>query len=100
MMLPRMELRRVRLLIEEGADKDQGNDSHGDTPLRQASRNGHLNVVQYLVEQGASLDKTNRSGVTPLYGAAFSGHLEITRYLLEQGADRDKLAILLSTALL
>ena len=82
-------LGRVRLLVEQGVDKDKGN-SLGNTPLRQASSNGHLEVVQYLVEQGASLDKGNEYDHTPLSGAAYFGHLEVARYLLEQGADRDK----------
>ena len=83
-------LERVRLLIEQGADKDKGDSHHGQTPLRLASRRGHLTVVQYLVEQGASLDKGDNVNNTPLIVAAASGHLEIVRYLLEQGADRDK----------
>ena len=82
-------LERVRLLVEQGADKDQVNDM-GNTPLRLASCYGHFKVVEYLVEQGASLDKANNRGCTPLSGAAYRGHLEIARYLLEQGADRDK----------
>ena len=41
-------LDRVRLLLEQGEDKDKDN-SIGQTPLYQASRNGHLNVVQYLI---------------------------------------------------
>ena len=83
------DLDRVRLLVELGADKDQG-DNDGCTPLWCASGNGHLEVAQYLVEQGATLDKTNTDGWTPLIIAAIRGHLEIARYLLEQGADRVK----------
>ena len=83
-------LEHVRLLVEQGTDKDNG-DGHGRTPLRLASLYGHLEVVQYLVEQGASLDKASNYGHhTPLIGATIRGHLEIVRYLLEQGADRDK----------
>ena len=81
-------LERVRLLVEQGADKDKF-DSNGDTPLRLASYHGHLDVVKYLVEQGASLEKDNID-FTPLASAACNGQLEVARYLLEQGADRDK----------
>ena len=80
-------LERVRLLVEQGCDKDKGN-SYGSTPLYWASSNGHLNVAQYLVEQGAALDKADCDGFTPLIAATFNGHLEVCRYLLEQGADR------------
>ena len=82
-------LENVRLLVEQGADKDEG-DGNGNTPLYWASEYGHLAVAQYLVEQGAALDKANYYGYTPLSRATVSGHLEIARYLLEQGADRDK----------
>ena len=86
------DLERVRLLVEQGADKEKGN-IHGWTPLLQASSFGHLEVTQYLVEQGATLEKANNAGDTPLIIAAFNGHLEVCRYLLEEGADRDKAAI-------
>ena len=82
-------LDRVRLHVEQGADKNKSN-SAGNNPLYVASANGHLDVVQYLVEQGASLDETNTWGGTPLMAASAYGFPEVTRYLLEQGADRDK----------
>ena len=82
-------LKRVKLLVEQGADKDKG-DSGGNTPLMWASANGHLDVVQYLVEQGASLEKANNGGIIPLSCAASNGQLDVARYLLEQGADRNK----------
>ena len=80
-----------RSLVEQGADKNMYNSS-GFTPLHRASWAKHLNIVQYLVEQGATIDKTTRSSSThtPLSAAASYGHLDIVRYLLEQGADRDK----------
>ena len=82
-------LARVRLLVEQGADKDQGG-SDGRTPLYWASGYGYLEMTNYLVEQGATLDKANNDGWTPLIVATSFGHLEVCRYLLEQGADRDK----------
>ena len=84
-------LEHVRLLLEQGAEKDNG-DSYGQTPLYWACRGGHLNVAQYLVEHGAALDKANNSGWTPLMTATIHGHLELARYLLVQGTDRDKAA--------
>ena len=80
-------LERVRLLLEQGADKERSNYS-GYTPLISASWYGHLDVVQYLVEQGSKLDEADCVGFTPLFASL--RHFEVTRYLLEQGADRDK----------
>ena len=82
-------LDRVRLLVEQGADKEMG-DVNDSTPLLLASCHGHLDMVQYLVEKGVKIDKPNDIGHTPLMAAAWRGHLEVTRYLLEQGADREK----------
>ena len=42
-------LERVKLLVEQGIDKGK-EDSNGSTPLYLASENGHLDLVQYLVE--------------------------------------------------
>ena len=83
-------LDRVRSLVEQGADKDKGDSFGQTTPLYLATRNGHFQVVQYLVEQVPSLDKAGGNDWTALIGAVYSGRLEIARYLLEQGADRDK----------
>ena len=51
------DLESVRLLVEQGADKDMF-DSDGYTPLVIGSLHGNLDVVKFLVEQGAILDKT------------------------------------------
>ena len=59
------DIERVRLLVEQRADKDQV-DISGRTPLYLTSRDGHLEVTQYLVKQGAALDKANNDGWTPL----------------------------------
>jgi len=65
---------------------EQGADLHvdNDYPLRKAARYGHLEVVKYLLEQGADLHVDNDY---PLRYAAENGHLEVVKYLLEQGAD-------------
>ena len=84
------DLERVILLVEQGADKEEGDCHHDGTSLWWAANDGHLEMAQHLVEQGAILDKANKGGNTPLIVAAWGGRLEIARYLLEQGADRDK----------
>ena len=82
-------LERVRLLVEQGAEKDHC-DEHGCTPLWWASCYGYIEMARYLVELSATLDKANNYGGIPLTAAASNGHLEVCRYLLEQGTDRDK----------
>ena len=41
---------RVRELLEAGADPDKYKDSSGDTPLNEAARNGHNEVVKTLIQ--------------------------------------------------
>ena len=82
-------LERVRLLLEQGADKDQS-DNHGYSPLWWASYEGHVEVTKCLVEQGAALEKADEDDNTPLTAATANGYLDLALYLLEQGADRDK----------
>ena len=85
------DLERVTLLVEQGVDKNQVGGEYGTTALSAAAGNNHLAVVQFLVEQGADIDKgnTDGAGFNPLHYASSSGHLEVVHYLLEQGADRE-----------
>eukprot|EP00434_Breviolum_minutum_P030389 symbB.v1.2.026879.t1/scaffold2721.1/size72280/4 len=79
------------LLIEAGADKEQGLTHDGTTPLFIAAQNGHLEVVRFLVESGASKDQCMADpGISPLYIAAQEGHLEIVQFLVESGANKDQ----------
>ena len=83
-------LKCVLLLLEAGAEKDQGFTDFA-TPLFIGAQSGHLEVVQFLVEAGANKDQGNAySGSTPLYTAAQNGHLEVVRYLVESGAMKDQ----------
>ena len=84
-------LKCVSLLIEAGANKDQGRTDTGATPLFIAAQNGHLEVVRFLVESGANKDQsTTDTGATPLFIAAQNGHLEVVRVLVESSANKDQ----------
>ena len=48
---------------------------------------GHIEVVRFLVENGASVNILGRDGRTPLYFAALDGHIDVVRFLVENGAD-------------
>jgi ankyrin repeat protein len=57
----------------------------GETALHAASRNGHLETVKFLVQQGnANVEATMCSGSTPLHLASRNGHLRIVQFLVEQ----------------
>ena len=48
---------------------------------------GHIEVVRYLLEQGANREKADHVGHTSLHIAAQQGHLEIAQLLMVYGAD-------------
>ncbi|CAF1208361.1 unnamed protein product [Rotaria sordida] len=73
------------------------------TLLYSSSRNNHLNIVKYLIEQGKcyvnvqnrkynqNLSRDSRisptSGSTALHAACFYGHIDIVRYLIDNEAN-------------
>jgi hypothetical protein len=66
--------------VVELIDKSNGNHT---TPLMRDAQQGHISIVQLLVQHGANRNARNRFGMTPLMFAAQSGHADICRFLLE-----------------
>ena len=58
-----------------------------ETALYLASKNGHLLIVEALIQSGADVNTQTSRGFIPLHRAVASGHEHITRVLLESGAD-------------
>ncbi|XP_037675996.1 protein phosphatase 1 regulatory subunit 12C isoform X2 [Choloepus didactylus] len=59
----------------------------GISALHQACIDENLEVVGFLVEQGATVNQADNEGWTPLHVAASCGYLDIARYLLNHGAN-------------
>ncbi|WP_353272525.1 ankyrin repeat domain-containing protein [Wolbachia endosymbiont (group A) of Urophora cardui] len=59
-------------------------DEYGYSPLRVAIENSNLQIVKYLIENGADLDIKYEKGLTPLHFAALFGDLELARYLVDE----------------
>ncbi|CAF0829019.1 unnamed protein product [Didymodactylos carnosus] len=77
-------IRLEKATIKEINAKDP---SSGHTPLYCASRVGNLDIVQYLVMNGADPDKYQRTKSTALHVASFYGHLDCAEFLLKSGAN-------------
>ena len=81
------ELDDVQSLLFHGADVNYVREGVGATALYFASREGHLDIVKTLLENGANTEISTKDGDTPLYAAAFGGHLEVVEFLLSVGAN-------------
>ena len=78
-------------LVSNGADVNQNSysdPSKRSTPLFNASANGHIDTVAFLLDSGAAIDKAAFDGMTALMGAASQdGHADVVDLLLKRGAD-------------
>lgn len=81
------DLATVKHYVEGGVPVDyQG--PGGFTSLLCSARNGHLDVVTYLVSKGADINKRDNSrDKTPLLAAAFKYHLDVVTFLIDHHAD-------------
>ncbi|MBO0719359.1 MAG: ankyrin repeat domain-containing protein [Blastocatellia bacterium] len=100
------KLERVKAIIESEADlsahrrrcaPDSPNDDwpadsahiRGDVlsdAMYAAARNGHTQIVEYLLDRGAAVDAKGVFGATALHWAAINGHWNTVLLLLARGA--------------
>ncbi|TRY68529.1 hypothetical protein TCAL_13102 [Tigriopus californicus] len=74
-------------LVSKGADVNEIGPQYNLTPLHLACLHGHLEVAQFLLDNGANPDAQDNWQCTPLHNAAGAGHEEIVKELCEVGAD-------------
>jgi ankyrin repeat protein len=74
-------LEAVKLCLQLG-NKINAADAEGFTALHGAAKSRFDSIVQYLVENGATLDVKDKSGITPLVAAErneqFAGRQDLT----------------------
>lgn len=75
------DIAKVKLLIDHGADLNAIEEEYQSTPLGMAARWGHLDMVNYLLEQGADPGRSGADWSTPLAWAVRKGHAAIEERL-------------------
>eukprot|EP00238_Polyblepharides_amylifera_P001694 CAMPEP_0196573526 /NCGR_PEP_ID=MMETSP1081-20130531/3415_1 /TAXON_ID=36882 /ORGANISM="Pyramimonas amylifera, Strain CCMP720" /LENGTH=635 /DNA_ID=CAMNT_0041891265 /DNA_START=41 /DNA_END=1948 /DNA_ORIENTATION=- len=91
---------QLQRLVENKLDANLKDYNHR-TALHLAASNGHLHIIQYLVEiPGLDLSPMDRTKGTPLQDAIDHKHVEVQRFLLARGASMGQLnvAVRLCTA--
>lgn len=63
-----------------------GDGLSGNKALHLCAANGHLELVQLLLEHNAEVNVINLSGSTPLHYASFNGQLDIVQELIQHKA--------------
>ncbi|OWY93867.1 hypothetical protein PHMEG_00036576, partial [Phytophthora megakarya] len=81
------ELNVAEFLVDRGANSNAQDTTFGEMPLMRASRNGRLDIVQYLVEVRADVNSVANSKRTSLLYALEYDHLDVARFLVVIGAD-------------
>ncbi|UKZ69001.1 uncharacterized protein TrAtP1_010019 [Trichoderma atroviride] len=59
------------------------------TPIHQAARNGHVDIVKLLMAVNAKHDQPDNENMTPLWSAAQEGYDEIVQILIQKGVDKE-----------
>ncbi|XP_055911357.1 uncharacterized protein LOC129945570 isoform X2 [Eupeodes corollae] len=75
----------AKILLDAGAVVNVS-DKYGTTPFMLACQNGHLEVVQLLIED-VSFDACDNQGCTPIFHAIEHNHSDIVKFLVECGAN-------------
>lgn len=76
-------LEYVKRLVEAYHADIHTKDYYQNTPLHGAARQGHLEIVKYLMSLGADAMSRNHLGYTPFQEAAARGHLNVVKLFVK-----------------
>ncbi|XP_065883611.1 poly [ADP-ribose] polymerase tankyrase-2-like [Dysidea avara] len=62
-------------------------DGRNSTPLHFAAGYNRVEIVEYLLQNGANVHAKDKGGLVPLHNACSYGHYEVTELLLKHGAN-------------
>ncbi|XP_061163499.1 arf-GAP with coiled-coil, ANK repeat and PH domain-containing protein 2-like isoform X2 [Saccostrea echinata] len=86
-----VQARNLPVMLEALANKADPNwvnqDEEGKTPLMKAVDTGSLTITEFLLLNGAKVDRKDKLGRTPLHHATIKGHTGQVCQFLKRGAD-------------
>lgn len=77
----------LKILIGAGADVNQRSSDRNNTPLMDAASEGHIEILSYLIDNGAELEIISKSGQTALVLSVGNKQIEAAKLLLKAGAN-------------
>jgi len=81
------DLNHIKSIVSNNRTKIDEKNEHGSTFIHIAVDNGNIEVLKYLVSQGANVNVKDNYGKTPLQAAVNKNNLEMVEYLISHGAD-------------
>ena len=75
----------MKQLAQQGANFNYV-DYRGRGPIHIAAMNGHMEAVQFLINENINLDLMDNAGKSALYYACMHRHEDIVELLVEKGA--------------
>ena len=78
-------IKAVKQHIDSGADVNKTRNER--CPLSWAVQDGHKEIAELLIANGANVNANDHAGTAPLHRAAFRGWEEIAELLIAKGAD-------------
>lgn len=87
-------------LIEKGADVNRIHIDDRLTPLQAACVNGHRDMAELLLNNGANIDERNPGGSSALMISSSLGNVDVVRLLLHHNADVNIADVCGTTALI
>ena len=80
----------VKFFSSEVGVKIDVTDVFGNPALMKAAEKGHMEIAEYLINNGASVNFQNKEGVTPLMVAAEKNNFYVFKLLIDKKADTSK----------
>eukprot|EP00462_Mataza_sp_D1_P020207 CAMPEP_0175138470 /NCGR_PEP_ID=MMETSP0087-20121206/10369_1 /TAXON_ID=136419 /ORGANISM="Unknown Unknown, Strain D1" /LENGTH=194 /DNA_ID=CAMNT_0016421381 /DNA_START=18 /DNA_END=602 /DNA_ORIENTATION=+ len=78
------DVEKVKELLAKGADLNGKHPDSGQTPVMAATLGGRLEILKYLMSQGADPSIGEMMGYTPMHGVGFQGRWEVGEYLITE----------------